>query len=120
MLNTEHTVKVLLVILVLPSSHCGVLGLNERAGNPPIAFCVKVIAEFAVAFDPNPLLSFHDDTVAPPPVAPISAASSHKTHPGILRGSNFQMLLELDGANAITFSEQNIVRVRSAARVDGQ
>jgi hypothetical protein len=49
-----------------------------------------------------------------------SDASSHVWHPGILRGSKFQTLLELPGANAITFSEQNIVRVRSAARVDGQ
>jgi hypothetical protein len=47
-----------------------------------------------------------------------SDASSHVWHPGILRGSNFQMGLGA-GANAITFSEQNIVRVRSAARVDG-
>ena len=46
----------------------------------------------------------------------VSAASSHSWHPGTDVGSNPQMLLDV--AN-IVFSEQNIVRVRSAARVDG-
>jgi hypothetical protein len=48
-----------------------------------------------------------------------SDASSHVWHPGILRGSKFQTLLELDDANAITFSEQNIVGVHAATRVNG-
>jgi hypothetical protein len=75
-LNAEITVRPVPVIAILPFKYRAVPEVTESTLFPLTAFARSVIAEFAVAVDPFPLLSVQVEIVAPV----RSAASSHREH----------------------------------------
>jgi hypothetical protein len=78
-LKAEITVRPVPLIAIFPSNHWGVLAEVDRTRFPPNPFTIEM-AEFAVAFEPFPLLSNQVVSDAPVPVAAVSAASNHKEH----------------------------------------
>jgi hypothetical protein len=60
----------------------------------PLSVDVDTVPAVVVKLFPDTDLSDHFVTVVVPVILPASAPSNHNAHPGILRGSNPEMLLD--------------------------